>query len=136
MPIIKSAIKRVKQDKVKTARNKHYSSHMKSMIKLILEYVQKGEADKANKMFAKVISSIDTCAKKNIIHKNNASRKKSRIQKALSNIGKKVEKAEKPAKAEKVEKKADKKSEKVEKKAEEKAEKVEKKEEEKETKKK
>ena len=40
MPITKQAIKRVKQDKVKTARNKHYGNHMKSMIKLILEYVQ------------------------------------------------------------------------------------------------
>ena len=113
MPIIKSAIKRVKQDKVKTARNRHYSSHMKSMIRLILEYVQKGEADKANKIFTKVISSIDTCSKKNIIHNNNASRKKSRIQKALNNIG--APKAEKPAKAEKAEKKADKKVEKAEK---------------------
>ena len=125
MPIIKSAIKRAKQTKVRTARNKHYSSNMKSMIKLVLDYVKKGEADKATKILPKVVSSIDTCAKKNIIHKSNAAHKKSRIQRELSNIGKRAEKVEKPAKAEKVEKKADKKVEKVEKVEEEKAEKKE-----------
>jgi len=92
MPILKQAIKRVRQAKVRTARNRHYSSHMKSMIKLILEYVQKKEIDKANKILPKVISSIDTCAKKNIIHKNNAAHKKSHIQKALSGVGGKAEK--------------------------------------------
>ena len=108
MPITKQVKKRAKQAKVRTARNKHYSSRMKSMIKLILGYAQKKEVDKANKILPKVISSIDICAKKNIIHKNNAARKKSSIQRALSGIGKKVEKpASKKAevKEEKVEKK-------------------------------
>ena len=97
MPVIKSAIKRAKQTKVRTARNRHYNSNMKSMIKLVLDYVKKGETDKANKILPKVVSSIDTCAKKNIIHKKNAAHKKSRIQKALSGSAPKAEKAEKPA---------------------------------------
>ena len=88
MPITKQVIKRVKQAKKRTERNRHYRSHMKSMIKLVLDYVQKKEADKATKILPKVVSAIDTCAKKNIIHENNAARKKARIQKALSNIGK------------------------------------------------
>lgn len=98
MPITKQAIKRVRQDKVKTARNRHYNSRMKSMIKLILEYVQKNELNQANKIHAKVVSSIDTCSKKNIIHENNAAHKKARIQKALNGLqkggAKKVEKKE------------------------------------------
>lgn len=88
MPITKQVIKRVKQAKKRTESNQHYRSHMKSMIKLILGYVQKKEAGKAAKILPKVVSAIDTCAKKNIIHENNAARKKARIQKALSNIGK------------------------------------------------
>lgn len=88
MPIIKQAIKRVRQDKVKTARNRHYNSDMKSLVKLMLEYVQKGELDKANKVLPKVIKAIDTCSKKNIIHSNNAAHKKSRIQKALNSLQK------------------------------------------------
>ena len=101
MPVIKQAIKRVKQTKVRTVRNKHYSSHMKSMIKLMLGYIQKKDFDKANKILPKVISSIDTCFKKNIIHKNNAAHKKARMQKALNSLQK--------GGAEKVEKKEEKK---------------------------
>ncbi|MBU1017408.1 30S ribosomal protein S20 [Patescibacteria group bacterium] len=110
MPITKQAIKRVKQDKVRTARNKHYSNHMKSMVKLLLGYIQKKESDKATKIFPKVVSSIDACAKKNLIHKNNAARKKARLQKALSNIqkgGAEKKEADKP-KAGKVEEKKEK----------------------------
>ena len=70
---------------------------MKSMIKLILGYVQKKEADKATKILSKVVSAIDTCAKKNIIHKNNAAHKKARIQKAMNSLKKGgAEKVEKP----------------------------------------
>lgn len=126
MPITKQAIKRVRQDKTKTARNKHYGNHMKSMMKLILEYARKGETDKANKILPKVISSIDTAAKKNIIHKHNASRKKSLVQRALAKPAeKKAEKApKKEEKAEKKEKKVSKKEEKVEDVVEEKVEEV------------
>ena len=94
MPVIKSAIKRMKQNKVRYERNRHYSSHMKSMMKLILDYVKKGEAEKANKILPKVISAIDTAAKKNLIHKNNAAHKKSRIHRSLSNINSAKPKAE------------------------------------------
>ncbi len=98
MPIIKQAIKRVKQDKGRTARNKHYKHHMKSMIRLMLDTVRQKEGGKAVKLMPKVISSIDTCAKKNLIHKNNAARKKARLQKALSRLqkggGEKTEKKE------------------------------------------
>lgn len=106
MPITKQAIKRMKQDKTRTANNNHYKNHMKSMIKLILEYARKGELDKANKILSKVVSSIDTCAKKNIIHKHNAAHKKSRIARALVVKPKKTE--EKVAKPKKVEEKAEK----------------------------
>lgn len=105
MPIIKQAIKRMKQDRIKQVRNRHYSSHMKSMIKLILGYIKKGETEKANKILPKVISAIDTAAKKNLIHKNNAARKKSQVQKAISaKVEKPVaSKAEsKPAKKEEI----------------------------------
>jgi hypothetical protein len=93
---------------------------MKSMIKLILEYVKRGDSGKAKKILPKVVSSIDTCSKKNIIHKNNAARKKARIQKALNNLEKggavkEVKEVKEEAKEKKVEKKVE---EKVEEKAE------------------
>lgn len=96
MPITKQAIKRMKQNETAKARNKHYQSRMKSLIKLILTYMDQGEVEKAKQVLPEVVKSIDLAAKKNIIHKNNAAHKKSRVQKAL-NAGP-VQKAEKVAK--------------------------------------
>lgn len=86
MPIIKSAIKRMRQNTVRRERNQHYKSRMKSMIKLLLGYAQAGDAEKARKILSDVISAIDTAAKKNLIHKNNAARKKSHVQKACNHL--------------------------------------------------
>lgn len=103
MPITKQAIKRMKQSEVAKKRNKHYGSRMKSMVKLLLTYVQEGELEKAKKVLPDVIKTIDMAAKKNIIHGNNAAHKKSRVQKAVNTgVTKKVEsKAEKAVKAKK-----------------------------------
>ncbi len=86
MPITKQVIKRMKQAEVREQRNQHYKSRMKSMIKLVLEYVQKKDAEKAQKTLPEVYKAIDTAAKKGIIHRNNAAHKKSRIQKAVSSL--------------------------------------------------
>lgn len=109
MPITKQVIKRVKQAERARQRNRHYSSNMKSMVKLILDYIKKDEKEKAIKILPKVVSSIDTCAKKNIIKKNTAARKKSRIQKAINGVSatesKKTKEAEEPKEKEVKEKK-------------------------------
>jgi len=107
MPITKQAIKRMKQNRTRYARNRHYSSHMKSMIRLILDYAKKGELDKANKILPKVVSAIDVAAKKNIIHRHNASRKKSLVQRALNVKG--VKSKTEPKAEKKTEEKAEKK---------------------------
>ncbi len=102
MPITKQAIKQAKQNEVRRQRNRHNFSRMKSMLKLILMYIQGNEAEKAKAVHAQVVKTIDMAAKKNLIHKNNAARKKSRIERALKTMGstpspKALEK--KPAKA-------------------------------------
>lgn len=87
----------MKQNTVNRGRNSHYRSHMKSMIKLLLTHVQKGEMEKAKKILPDVVSAIDMAAKKKIVHENNAAHKKSRVQKAI-NAGP-PKKEEKPVKA-------------------------------------
>jgi small subunit ribosomal protein S20 len=108
MPITKQVIKRVKQAETGRARNRHYGNRMKSLMKLLLGYVRKGEAEQVRKTMPEAMKAIDMAAKKNIIHKNNAARKKSRIQKAINTMG------SAPKKEEKVVKKTAKKSEKAE----------------------
>lgn len=75
MPIIKSAIKKLKQDKVRKASNKKIEAAYLSA----LSKVKKG----ALKDMKKVHSAIDKAAKKGVIHGNKAARLKSQVTKLL-----------------------------------------------------
>lgn len=74
MPIIKSAIKKVRKDKVRTARNKKRGLALKTLIK-------KARLDGSPKNLQAVYSGLDKAVKVNLIHKNKASRLKSRLSK-------------------------------------------------------
>lgn len=87
----------MRQAAVRRARNFPVRSELKSLIKKELLLVKEGKIEEAKKFLPKVYSIIDKACKKNIIHKNNASRKKANIAKAIAGL----EKA--PAKKEKVE---------------------------------
>ena len=75
MPIIKSAIKKLKQDKVRKSSNKKIEATYLSL----LSKVKKG----ALKDMKKVHSAIDKAAKKGVIHANKAARLKSQVTKLL-----------------------------------------------------
>lgn len=68
MPIIKSAIKKMRQDKKRKERN----SLLKEAFKNSLKKMQK---------ISEVFSKIDKATKKGVIHKNKAARLKSRYAK-------------------------------------------------------
>lgn len=72
MPIIKSAIKKVRKDKVRTVRNSKRESNLKALIK-------KARISKSPKTLQAVFSALDKAAKVGLIHKNKASRLKSRL---------------------------------------------------------
>lgn len=77
MPLIKSAIKKAKQDLVRTKRNRHYKTKMQTMYKNVQKFVAAWETDKAVSFISEAFSVIDVACKKGIIHKNNAANKKS-----------------------------------------------------------
>lgn len=76
MPIIRSAKKKVKQDKKKTVGNKKFESTYKRVIRT---FNQAGKNTK--KSLSELHSSIDKAAKKGVIHKKKANRLKSRLSK-------------------------------------------------------
>lgn len=76
MPIIKSAIKKVRKDKVRTARNKKRELTLKALIKKVR--VSKKAAD-----LQVVYSALDKAAKVKLIHPNKAARLKSRLSKGV-----------------------------------------------------
>lgn len=74
MPIIKSAIKKVRKDKVRTARNKKRELALKSAVK-------KARISKSSKDLQAAFSALDKAAKVKLIHPNKAARLKSRLSK-------------------------------------------------------
>ena len=79
MPIIKSAIKKVRKDKKRTAQNLNYLKAIKELFKKI----KKGSKDKMELIKA-YYSKIDKAVKKKVIHKNKGSRLKSKVSKFLT----------------------------------------------------
>ncbi len=86
MPIIKSAKKRARQTLVREARNKLTKKNMREAIKALRADVANGGKN-AGELFKKAQSLIDTAVKKNVIHKNNGSRKKARLNAELKKLG-------------------------------------------------
>lgn len=72
MPIIKSAIKKMRQDKKRTAHNLKIKNNLKSLIK-------KMRKNRSTKLLAEVSSALDKAAKIKLIHPNKAARLKSRF---------------------------------------------------------
>lgn len=86
MPIIRSAIKKLRKDRVRTARNKIKKNILKDLIK-------KARLQKTDANLKAAFSALDKAAKTNLIHKRKASRLKSRLSK-----GAKKKVAKKPTK--------------------------------------
>lgn len=79
MPIIKSAIKKVRKDKKRTKVNELYIKAYQTTLKKI----RKGGAD-AKKLVSLFYSQIDKAVKHHVIHKNKATRLKSRASAKIS----------------------------------------------------
>ena len=82
MPIIKSAKKAVRGSLRKKAFNDRRKRTMKEIIKKI-EKTAKIDKTGAEKMLSIAYQAIDKAAKKGVIKKNNASRKKSRLSRLV-----------------------------------------------------
>lgn len=87
MPNIKSAEKRVRYISKQTARNAAIRSSVKTAIKRFNAVADEGDADQAKEQYKKAASAIDKAAKKGVVHKNTAARKKSALAKRLSALG-------------------------------------------------
>lgn len=77
MPVIKSAIKKLKQSKVRATRNRKVRDGVK-------ELVAKFRKKPTRESYSKITSVLDKAAKNNVLHKNKASRLKSRLSSLLT----------------------------------------------------
>ncbi len=83
MANIKSAMKRVRVIRKKTARNKMIKSQLKTAIKRFEEAINSEQFDLAKEKLQLIDKKLKQAASKNVIHKNKASRKLSRLTKKL-----------------------------------------------------
>ena len=98
MPVIKSAIKRVRQEKKRKAYNIGVKTSVKAKFKAVRDEVATGKV-KSNEDLVAAIKAIDQAVRKGVINKHNAGRKKSRLTLAYNSVAEKpfgTEPASKP----------------------------------------
>jgi len=86
MANIKSAVKRAKQSEASRLRNRACKSNVLTMRKKVLSAISAGNKEEAQKQYSEYTSVLDKAAKKGVIAKNNANRKKSRVALSIKKL--------------------------------------------------
>ena len=80
----KSAIKRLRSAERRRLHNRVYRTHARTAVKKARQLMDEGHVEEAREAVRVAASALDKAAEKGIIHKNNASRRKSRLMKELN----------------------------------------------------
>ncbi|MCB2227525.1 MAG: 30S ribosomal protein S20 [Desulfarculaceae bacterium] len=81
-----SALKRARQNLKRNARNKAYRTRVRSVVKLVRQAIEAGDAEAAQTALSKAVPVIDKAASKGVLHKKNASRKVSRLSSQVAGL--------------------------------------------------
>jgi len=83
MAITKSAKKSIRQSARRKEHNIIYKDKIKKLVKEALSLVAAKKQAEAQKLLPEIYKALDKAAKVGVIKKNNASRRKSRLTKAI-----------------------------------------------------
>jgi len=86
MPILKSAKKQLRQNATRRLRNDHFRDLYRESRVAFERLISGNQVKEALEAFPKLQKIIDTLSKKNLIHKNNAARRKSRFAGMLAKL--------------------------------------------------
>ncbi|MBQ8188958.1 MAG: 30S ribosomal protein S20 [Lachnospiraceae bacterium] len=86
MANIKSAKKRILVNRTKAERNKAIKSGVKTAIKKVYAAIDAKDVEAAKVALKDATTAIDKATTKGVYHKNNASRKVSRLTKAVNGM--------------------------------------------------
>ncbi|GHU43724.1 30S ribosomal protein S20 [Spirochaetia bacterium] len=81
-----SAEKRYRQSEERRLRNKAVKSSVRTSVRKFVEATQKKDPPAAEEALKAMIKKIDTAARKGVIKKNAAARKKSRMQRLFNTL--------------------------------------------------
>lgn len=88
MANIESAKKRNRQNIKRRMRNRVFRGRARSYVKKARLAIESGNVDEARTATTQAVAALDKAAEKGVIHKNNASRRKSRIMRSLAALEK------------------------------------------------
>jgi small subunit ribosomal protein S20 len=74
-----SALKRARQTVKKTAINRANKSQVRKSLRSLREAIAKGDSSSVSEQYGKTVSALDKSVQKGVLHKNTASRYKSRL---------------------------------------------------------
>jgi small subunit ribosomal protein S20 len=86
MPNLKASIRDVKKSKKRKSENTARKNAMKKAIRALSDAFDVGGDEKKNvpELLSKAYKAIDKASKSNVIHRNNAARKKSKLAKMIA----------------------------------------------------
>ena len=82
----KSAMKRIKQTKVKTERNRFYKTRIKNITKAVISAVEAGDKEKAAESFKIANKNLHKYVSKGVLKKKTVARKVSRLSKLVTSL--------------------------------------------------
>lgn len=86
MANIKSQKKRIRTAEKARVRNRAVRSELKTLVKHVHEAVEQGDVEAAKTAASRAYKRLDQAAAKGIIHKNQASNRKSGVQKLVNTL--------------------------------------------------
>ena len=84
MPIKRAALRQLRKDRPRALRNQAVASELKTLKKQLAGLLAEHKREEAQRMFRVVSKRFDQAASKGVIHKNLASRTKSRFMRQLA----------------------------------------------------
>jgi small subunit ribosomal protein S20 len=81
-----SARKRARQSETQRQHNTSLRSEFRTAVKNVNKAIEAGDKSAAATVYQRAVSTIDSIADKNIIHKNKAARHKSRLAAAIKGM--------------------------------------------------
>jgi small subunit ribosomal protein S20 len=90
MPNTKSAKKRMKQSETRRLRNRSVKSSVKTQVRKVRDAITGGNFEDADTQFRTAVKRLDQAAAKGVIHRNAASRTKSRLSQAVKSAKQKT----------------------------------------------
>lgn len=86
MPLTKSAAKAARQSRARQTRLTPFKTRMKTSSKNVMDAVKDKKETDAQKGLSEAFKAIDMAAKKGLIHRKTADRRKSRLSRMLATL--------------------------------------------------